>query len=301
MELRQLRYFLRTAETLSFSEAARRLCISQSTLSQQIRQLEQELDVQLFVRDSHSVSLTDAGEQLCHTAERTLLAAEECRQQMEDMRSELSGIVRVGVTESCAAFLQQPLRDFIRLYPKVNVFVQYTGTHSMQQMLYRHQLDFAMAFAPSEPDPELDAAPLFSDRLCAIMSVSHALASRHQLAFRDLPRTSLVLPAPDMYARRAIDAFMKEAGTILTPRMEVTDSAYMLDLVEHSGLVTLQSGAVAAGRPGLVAVPIIDCNCNLNGCIFTPRGSYVRRAASVLISMIRHEAEMRSMLSVLDP
>lgn len=296
MELRQLRYFLRTAETLSFSEAARRLCISQSTLSQQIRQLEQELDVQLFVRNSHSVCLTDAGERLCHTAERTLLAAEECRQQMEDMRSELCGIVRVGVTESCAAFLQQPLRDFVRLYPRVNVFVHYTGTQSMQQMLYRHQLDFAMAFAPRESDPELDAEPLFSDRLCAIMSVSHALASRKQIAFCELPRTSLVLPARDMYARRAIDAFLKDAGVAVTPRMEVTDAAYMLDIVAHSGLITLQSGAVVAGRPELKAVPITDCGNSLTGCIFTPHGSYVRRAASVLIAMIRQEAELRKML-----
>ena len=64
MELRQLRYFVKTAETLNFSEAARLLYVTQSTLSQQIRQLEQELDTMLFVRDSHNVTLTDSGERL---------------------------------------------------------------------------------------------------------------------------------------------------------------------------------------------------------------------------------------------
>lgn len=296
MELRQLRYFLRTAETLSFSEAARRLCISQSTLSQQIRQLEQELDVQLFVRDSHSVCLTDAGLQLRHTAERTLLAAEECRTQMNDMRNEVCGTVRVGVTESCASILEQPLRDFVRMYPHANVEVHYTGTHSMQEMLYRHQLDFAMAFSPRVPDPELDAEPLFTDRLCAIMSVSHALASRKQLSFSDLPLSSLVLLSKEMPARQAVDYYMREAGLEVKPRIVVNDAAYMLDLVTHSGFVTLQAGVTAVGRNGLVAIPMAGCSTALEGCVFTPRGSYTRRAASVLIGMIRQEAEIREMM-----
>ena len=61
MELRQLKYFVKTAETLNFSEAAKALSVTQSTLSQQIRQLEQEIDTVLFVRDSHSVNLQRVG------------------------------------------------------------------------------------------------------------------------------------------------------------------------------------------------------------------------------------------------
>lgn len=61
MELRQLKYFAKLAETLNFSDAARQLFISQSTLSQQIKQLEQELNTQLFQRDNHKVTLTEPG------------------------------------------------------------------------------------------------------------------------------------------------------------------------------------------------------------------------------------------------
>ncbi len=70
MELRQLRYFVKAAETLNFSEAAKGLYITQSTLSQQIRQLETELDVQLFQRNSHEVTLTEAGAELLPYAKR---------------------------------------------------------------------------------------------------------------------------------------------------------------------------------------------------------------------------------------
>ena len=62
MELRQLKYFVKTAELLSFSKAAKALYITQSTLSQQIKQLEDELDMALFFRNNHKVTLTEAGE-----------------------------------------------------------------------------------------------------------------------------------------------------------------------------------------------------------------------------------------------
>ncbi len=71
MELRQLKYFVKTAETLNFSEAAKASFVTQSTLSQQIKQLEQELDTALFVRDSHSVVLTESGAQLLPYAKQT--------------------------------------------------------------------------------------------------------------------------------------------------------------------------------------------------------------------------------------
>ena len=78
MELRQLRYFAKAAETLNFSDAARALNIAQSSLSQQIRQLEDELNVQLFLRNSHSIQLTEAGELMLPYALRTIHDAQNC-------------------------------------------------------------------------------------------------------------------------------------------------------------------------------------------------------------------------------
>ena len=72
MELRQLRYFAKAAETLSFSEAARALNVAQSTLSQQVKQLEDELGVTLFERGPHSISLTEPGERLLPMVMRTI-------------------------------------------------------------------------------------------------------------------------------------------------------------------------------------------------------------------------------------
>ena len=76
MELRQLRYFAKAAETLNFSDAAKALNIAQSSLSQQIKQLEDELNVKLFLRNSHTIRLTEAGEVMLPFALRTIHDAE---------------------------------------------------------------------------------------------------------------------------------------------------------------------------------------------------------------------------------
>ncbi len=77
MELRQLKYFVKVAELLSFSKAAKVLYITQSTLSQQIKQLEDELDMALLYRNNHKVSLTEAGEAFLEGAKKTLAEAED--------------------------------------------------------------------------------------------------------------------------------------------------------------------------------------------------------------------------------
>ena len=86
MELRQLRYFLKAAETLNFSEASKELFITQSTLSQQIRQLERELGVSLFQRNSHEVLLTENGEHLLPYARKTIIDADTCVESMNDLK-----------------------------------------------------------------------------------------------------------------------------------------------------------------------------------------------------------------------
>lgn len=70
MEIRQLKYFLQVAETLNFSKASRKLYVTQSTLSQQISHLEQEIGMPLFERNSHEVYLTEAGKELLPYAQR---------------------------------------------------------------------------------------------------------------------------------------------------------------------------------------------------------------------------------------
>ena len=133
MELRQLRYFAKAAETLSFSHAANCLNIAQSSLSQQIKQLEDELGTKLFIRDSRSFQLTEAGEVMLPFALRTIHDAEACADRIRDLRNMLTGTLNIGVTHSFSAILTESLIAFIKLYPKIKVNIVYKQMNEMME------------------------------------------------------------------------------------------------------------------------------------------------------------------------
>ena len=118
MELRQLKYFVKVAEMLSFSKAAKALYITQSTLSQQIKQLEDELDIALFFRNNHNVSLTEAGETFLEGARKVLAEADDNKARILDLTLGCSGRLNIGVTHSFGSILTEPVMAFKKEYPQ---------------------------------------------------------------------------------------------------------------------------------------------------------------------------------------
>ena len=112
MELRQLKYFKEACERQNFSEAARVLHISQSTLSQQIKQLEDELDVLLFDRIGKRIVPTEAGQAFLPYAVRAIHDAEDGRQIIRDLKGIETGVLRIGVTYSMSPLLIAALELF---------------------------------------------------------------------------------------------------------------------------------------------------------------------------------------------
>ena len=149
MELRQLKYFVKVAETLNFSEAAKALFITKSTLSQQIRQLEEQMDTQLFERDKHAVCLTEAGRELLPYAKQTLSAADDCFERILELQKLLRGTLNIGVTYSFSPILTETLLDFAKSYPQIKQNIHYKPMEELMQMLERNELDFVLAFKPS--------------------------------------------------------------------------------------------------------------------------------------------------------
>lgn len=119
MEIRQLIYFVETSQTLNFSEAAKKLCISQSTLSQQIKQLELELDEELFFRTSHEVTLTEAGYELLPFARQIVSDINNCHQRFLDLKKIATGCLNIGVTYSFGQMLIETICNFSRIYPGI--------------------------------------------------------------------------------------------------------------------------------------------------------------------------------------
>ena len=146
MEIRQLKYFLKVAETLNFSEASRRLFITQSTLSQQISHLEAEIELPLFERSGRGVFLTEAGKELIPYALKAVSATESCMDHINDLKKMLTGELNIGVTYSFRTIMMDTMIDFLKAYPGVKLNIIYRSMEELMLMLKSRQLDFVLAF-----------------------------------------------------------------------------------------------------------------------------------------------------------
>lgn len=293
MELRQLRYFVKTAETLNFSEAAKSLFVTQSTLSQQIRQLEQELDTALFVRDSHSVMLTESGALLLPYATQTLQSAGACFDRIRDLKEMLSGSLNIGITYSFAPILTETVLEFMKVHRNVKLNICYKTMEELLEMLRKRELDFVLAFKPSSPHEEIESHILFDNNLSVIANAHHPLAEKDSVTLEDILPHGIAMPAKGLQARYAFDSLFPDAEKSLNVKVELNEVNVLLDIVHGSSLVTILSDATVHQFPGLKAIPIEVPKNTMEGCVHTLRKSYRKRAAEEFIMMLSESVSVR--------
>ncbi|MCQ2188192.1 MAG: LysR family transcriptional regulator, partial [Bacteroidales bacterium] len=241
MELRQLRYFVTVAKTLNFSEAAKSLFITQGTLSQQIKQLEDELGSELFVRSSHSVSLTEAGTEMLPLAQHALKDSTECFQRISDLKKGVTGTLNIGLTTSFRGILNNALKVYLKQYPNVKLQIIYSSIGELITMLDEHEIDFFIAFKSAVQYDEIDTDPLLDSELCAVMSKEHPLADRKSLTMKDLERQRIVLPSSGLQSRKAFDRFVDADTSSLNICVEINNPHGIIKLVHSTQLIAIMS------------------------------------------------------------
>ncbi|HIT47669.1 MAG TPA: LysR family transcriptional regulator [Candidatus Cryptobacteroides merdipullorum] len=293
MELRQLYYFVKVAETLNFSEAARSLFVTQSTLSQQVKQLEEEFGTALFERDSHSVSLTENGSRLLPLAKRTLQDARDCINQIKDLQEMVSGELIVGVTYSFCPVLTETVKNFIDAYPGVKLRIVSKSSEELISMLRKREVDFVLAFKPNESYDDIESQILFDDRLSVILRNDHPLAGRSSLRMEDLQRQKIALPAKGLQARNALDKSIDIAGQNLNICIELNEINILLDIVQSSHVLTILSEAtIYHHKDRLKAIPLEIPQNQMEGCIHVLRKAYRKRSAEAFVRLLRESNEI---------
>lgn len=287
MEIRQLKYFVRTAQTLNFSEAARSLYVSQSTLSQQIKSLEDELGTVLFQRDSHSASLTESGSMLLPLAIQTLQDSEACKAQVNDLKELLTGELNIGVTYSFSQILTETVRSFVKAYPGVKLNIFYRNMAELMEVLRHREVDLVLAFKPDQPYDEIESSYLFGDKLSVIMRKDHALADRKSISLDELKRHRLAIPAKGLQARNALEKYICIERSDLNVCLEINEANILLDIVQNTDLLTMLSEAAVRGRDFLKAVPLDLPDNQMQGCVHTLKRVYHKRSAEAFVKMLR--------------
>ncbi|CAM3766460.1 LysR family transcriptional regulator [Isoptericola cucumis] len=188
LDLRKLRYFVAVADTLHFGRAADGLHIAQPVLSRQIRALEKELSAPLFVRDSHGVTLTDAGRQLLDDAGPLLASAHAVRHRVSAAARGGRRLVvgfRAGIPVIPAA------REFGTQHPDVVVDVQRMEWDDQAPMLLDGRVDVGFVRLPVD-ETGLRLSPLYTEPLMVVLPTDHRLAGKEEIGEADLAGEPLV-------------------------------------------------------------------------------------------------------------
>jgi DNA-binding transcriptional LysR family regulator len=261
MELRHLRYFVAVAEELHFGRAGQRLHLAQPALSQQIKQLEQELGVLLLFRTKRSVALTEPGRAFLTEARRTLESADQAvRAARRASRGEI-GTLRVGYVD-LATWLGFPaiLRQFRQRFPSVDVTLVELHREPQREALVRGDLDVGF-FTLSGRDNGLAGVPIASEPLVVALPADHPRTADPRLALADLAEENWVLFPRDLRTVyvELILSHCRTAGFVPRIVQEASQLHALAGLVSAGvGITMLPRAMAAAPRQGVVYRPLED-------------------------------------------
>lgn len=204
MEFRQIQSFLAVARTGSFSEAAKLLLLTQSAVSVQIRNLESELQAQLFDRLGRRVQLTAAGEQVRPYAESIQRSVEDAAFAVTGTPEMQRGTLRIGATPStCAYFLPPVLKKLVTAYPHVKVVLEPAISPAIADSMRAGTIDVGVVTLPCG-ERRLIVEELFSDPLRLVVHPAHPLATRRSIAVKEIAEYPFILLDPHTVTGAAI-------------------------------------------------------------------------------------------------
>jgi LysR family cyn operon transcriptional activator len=256
MELRHLRYFVALSECLSFTRAAERVHVTQSTLSHQIRQLEEELGQPLFDRIGKRVRLTEAGETFLGSASKALREVDQGLSDLKHAGDQLTGEVRIGATGTFnIGFVPECLALFLQRNPTVKIIVQELAADEIAQRLIDASLDVGIAYQPADPT-HLWFEPLYTEELVLVVSARHPLAQRKRVRMVELHRQSMVMLPGDFTTRTLLDECFRSCGAEPVVAAEMNTIAPMVGLVARTQLVAIVSGHAVQPRDDVRVIPL---------------------------------------------
>ena len=278
--LRHIRYLAAVAEHHNFTRAAEALHVSQPTLSQQIKQLENSLHVQLLDRSGRTVRLTDAGETFLRYTQRALRELDAGTRAIHDVQDLSRGSLRLAMTPTFTAYLIGPLVErFGTRYPGITVDLQEMTQDRMEVALAEDTLDLGIAFTEVRSS-EIETQALFVETLGLVVGNNHPRAgTQAPMTLRELEQQELVLLSSDFATRRHIDLHFREHGVAPRIAIEVNSVSAIMEIIRRGQLATMLPEAIAREQHGLNPAAVLPAIPHRTAALLRRQGAY-RSAAS---------------------
>ncbi len=257
MELRHLRYFVALADCLSFTRAAEHVHVTQSTLSHQIRQLEEEIGQTLFERIGRKVVTTEAGELFLAYATRALREVDQGIATLRPGGGGLTGRVRIGATHTFnVGLIPDCVAVFLGKHPTVQVRVDELAADEIVGGLHAGELDIGIAYRPGS-ETDLWFEPLYNEEMVLVVAHDHPMAARKRIRMVELHQQRLVLLPPRFATRALLEQCFKAAGAEPVVAAEMSAIGPMLGLVQRMPIgCIVATHAIPPGMTGLRRIPL---------------------------------------------
>lgn len=245
VDLRQLEALVKVAELGSVTAAARALHVAQPAVTRQIRLLEEDLGIPLFIRSSGGMQLTAAGRSMTQSAKRALNELDDTRRLLRNEPSNLSGVVTVGIVESVAELISMPLQATIRSkFPSIDLRLVLGYSTRLEEWLGGGHIDFAILDHTDDRVSNLETTPVLAEHLWAVAAPTCVVGDGAEVSWEEVVRNPLVLPMPAHELRPALDRLLEQSG--IAPQIALQTTSLELQkrmaAAGHAWSILPQSG-----------------------------------------------------------
>ncbi len=287
MEIRHLHYFMAVCEELHFTKAAEKLGISQPTLSQQIRVLEDELGMPLFDRIGKKIVVTEAGALLFDYATVMLNTLQNVKDAVKDLQELQGGQISVGIMPSDLDYrITQLVIDFHQKFPKVKLKI--LASIDIVRQVLENEVDIGIG-TNVVPNDKLVIIPLRQEEYVLTVSKEHPLAHRTSITISELRDLPMVMYPEGFLGRDIVEETVKKHGFQLTSILETSSVTSIMNFVRANVGATVQPSPLIQqmNDPNLHSIRITDDVPSRRLSIIYRVDRYVNQAAKEFIDQLR--------------
>jgi DNA-binding transcriptional LysR family regulator len=288
MEIRTLRAFVEVVRQGGFSQAAKTIFSTQSTVSKAVRQLEDEIGTRLLDRIGHRSTLTVAGEVVYRRAVRILAERESLMAELDDLRGLKRGTLRLGLPPIGSSTLFAPLFAIYRnRHPSIDIRLAEHGSDRLEEILHVGEIDLAASLLPVSD--EFEWQEVRREPLVALLQTDHALAAKASITLAELKDQPFLLFESGFALNRIIVDACRRAGVEPSVAARSSQIDFIVELAAAGLGIAFLPRMIAEQRshPAVRHVTLVDPGTEWHIAMIWRRGAYLSHAAKAWMALTR--------------
>ncbi|MDN7246324.1 LysR family transcriptional regulator [Planococcus shenhongbingii] len=259
MDIRHLTYFIEVAKYKSFTEASKSLHLSQSTISKVVKDLEDELNVELIDRSTKKIDLTEAGEIVLAEGEVIMESLNDLSVNLYDLMNLKKGKIKIGIPPVIGfLFFPKIIKGFNNLYPDIKLKITEDDSKKVQQDVRDGRLDLGVVILPVD-DKEFDSVPLVDEQLALFVHHSHPFAQKEKVEMKELEHETFILFKQALFHSLIVQECQR-AGFQPKIAYEISEWGFISEMIaENLGISICPKPIEKKFDPELIkAIPIVN-------------------------------------------